>query len=64
MTDDISKELKAEFERFLALRQTGTGWHAKLAHFASTLQQHEIDYLAKLCDDNDASIATALETQA
>ncbi len=64
MSDEISSELKAEFERFLSLRQSGAGWHAKLALYASTLQSHEMDYLVKLCDDNDASIDTVQKTQA
>lgn len=62
MPEDISPELKEEFERFLEQRKSGTGWHAKLALYARTLKAHEIEYLVKLCDDNDASIATALNT--
>lgn len=62
MPEDISPELKEEFERFLEQRKSGTGWHAKLALYASTLKAHEIEYRVKLCDDNDASIATALNT--
>ncbi len=64
MSDEISPELEAEFQRFLALRQSGTGWHAKLAMYASTLDAKDMEYLVKLCDDNDASIETVLKTQA
>ena len=64
MSDEISPELKAEFERFLSLRKSGQSWHAKLAHFASTLPAHELDYLVALCDDNDAPIKTLPNTLA
>ena len=64
MSNEIRPELKAEFERFLSLRQSGAGWHAKLALYASTLEAHEMEYLVELCDDNDASIETVLKTQA
>ena len=64
MPEEISPELKAEFQRFLTLLQSGKGWHAKLAQYASTLEAHELDYLVKLCEDNDASIQTALNTLA
>lgn len=64
MSDEISPELKAEFERFLSLRKSGENWHAKLAHYASTLQAHELDYLVALCDDNDSPIQTVPNTLA
>ncbi len=64
MSDEISPELKAEFQRFLALRQSGTGWHAKLAMYASTLDSKDMEYLVNLCDDNEVSIETVLKTQA
>jgi len=62
MSDQISPELKAEFERFLALRKSGANWHAKLANFASTLQAQELEYLVALCDDDDVSIRTSPNT--
>ncbi len=64
MPDEISPELKAEFERFVSLRKSGENWHAKLALYASTLQAHELDYLVALCDDNDAPIQTVPNTLA
>ncbi|MCC7532155.1 MAG: hypothetical protein IT342_26870 [Candidatus Melainabacteria bacterium] len=64
MSDEISPELKEEFERFLSLRKSGEHWHAKLAHYASTLQAHELDYLVALCDDHDAPIQTVPNTLA
>ncbi len=64
MTEDISPELITEFQGFLTLLKSGKGWHAKLAQYATNLEQHELDYLVKLCEDNSTPIETTLKTLA